>query len=347
MSNIEQKSKNSAHENLSGTTYRSGAAARLSGVPVETLRVWERRYGVTEPHRSARGQRLYSFDDVRRLGLIKQLVDAGNSIGAIAGLELQQLLAMSGAALVMPAPQSYGGSAQQALVRIALIGAHLRHSLLDLDQGKSLLSVTQTVLSLDQAATHLKDMVADIIIIELGEITAPGEQISLIRDVQQVCHAKAVLVLYRFSSSDAIRQLRQAACYVARIPSDIREVENLCHAALAQAQLSLNKPVKQLAAAPRNQDSKRLSQLPQRLLTDDTLAYIAKSAVSIHCECPRHLVELLQMLESFERYSAQCENQNDDDALIHRDLHHTAAHARSTLEQALVRVARAEGILLS
>ena len=67
-------------------TYRSGAAARLAGVPVETLRVWERRYGLTEPARSARGQRQYSLEDVRRLGLIKQLVDAGNAIGALAHL---------------------------------------------------------------------------------------------------------------------------------------------------------------------------------------------------------------------------------------------------------------------
>ena len=66
--------KSSANE--ANATYRSGAAARLSGVPVETLRVWERRYGVTDPSRSDRGQRQYSFEDVRRLGLIKQLVDA-------------------------------------------------------------------------------------------------------------------------------------------------------------------------------------------------------------------------------------------------------------------------------
>ena len=90
MNNESQKSS----ANDANSSYRSGAAARLSGVPVETLRVWERRYGVTDPTRSERGQRQYSFEDVRRLGLIKQLVDAGNSIGAVAHLDLQQLLGM-------------------------------------------------------------------------------------------------------------------------------------------------------------------------------------------------------------------------------------------------------------
>ena len=58
--------------------YRSGVAARLAGVPVNTLRVWERRYKVVGPSLSTGRQRLYSLADVRRLTLIKQLVDMGH-----------------------------------------------------------------------------------------------------------------------------------------------------------------------------------------------------------------------------------------------------------------------------
>ena len=44
---------------LSGTgQYRSGVAARLSGLHPETLRVWERRYAIVGPQRSDGGQRL-------------------------------------------------------------------------------------------------------------------------------------------------------------------------------------------------------------------------------------------------------------------------------------------------
>jgi len=66
--------------------YRTGAAARLAGLPVETLRVWERRYSLSDAERSERGQRLYSAEQVARLGLLKQLVDQGHSIGVLAGL---------------------------------------------------------------------------------------------------------------------------------------------------------------------------------------------------------------------------------------------------------------------
>ena len=53
--------------------HRSGAVARMLRMPVATLRVWERRYGLAQPVLSPGGQRLYSADDVRRLALIKQL----------------------------------------------------------------------------------------------------------------------------------------------------------------------------------------------------------------------------------------------------------------------------------
>ena len=60
-------------------------------MPVATLRVWERRYGLTQPELTPSGQRLYSADDVRRLALIKQLTDLGHAIGSLAPLDMPQL----------------------------------------------------------------------------------------------------------------------------------------------------------------------------------------------------------------------------------------------------------------
>ena len=50
---------------------------------------------------------------------------------------------------------------------------------------------------------------------------------------------------------------------------------------------------------------------------------------------------------SFERYSATCEVEQPDDAEEHRYLRATAASARMLFEDALVRLARAEGISIS
>jgi len=52
-------------------------AAELTGVPVATLRAWERRYGVVSPRRTAGGYRLYDDDAVDRLRAMRDLVGAG------------------------------------------------------------------------------------------------------------------------------------------------------------------------------------------------------------------------------------------------------------------------------
>jgi DNA-binding transcriptional MerR regulator/methylmalonyl-CoA mutase cobalamin-binding subunit len=58
--------------------------AERTGVSPTLLRAWERRYAVVEPARSEGGQRLYSDEQVDRLLLLRQIVDAGRSIGSIA-----------------------------------------------------------------------------------------------------------------------------------------------------------------------------------------------------------------------------------------------------------------------
>ena len=77
--------------------YRAGTAARLAGLPVETLRVWERRYRLSDVQRSEHGQRLYSVEHVERLALLKQLVDQGHAIGLLAELRPEELKTMLGA----------------------------------------------------------------------------------------------------------------------------------------------------------------------------------------------------------------------------------------------------------
>lgn len=73
--------------------YPIRAVSRLTGVSIDTLRAWERRYQAVTPTRDDRG-RLYSEADVLRLRLLNQAVRAGHGIGRVATLsdrELQRL----------------------------------------------------------------------------------------------------------------------------------------------------------------------------------------------------------------------------------------------------------------
>jgi DNA-binding transcriptional MerR regulator len=57
--------------------YTVGRAAELTGVPTSTLRKWEQRYGIVAPQRSRGNYRLYDDEAVRRLSVMRSLVDAG------------------------------------------------------------------------------------------------------------------------------------------------------------------------------------------------------------------------------------------------------------------------------
>ena len=64
--------------------YAIGTVARLTGLKPDTLRVWERRYGLGASHKSASGRRQYTQADLEHLQLVAALVGSGTRIGEIA-----------------------------------------------------------------------------------------------------------------------------------------------------------------------------------------------------------------------------------------------------------------------
>lgn len=70
-------------ENQNGWTgndepiYNIGVVSRMTGIPVATLRVWERRYKFPRAGRTAGGHRLYSEQELARLRWVKTTIDEG------------------------------------------------------------------------------------------------------------------------------------------------------------------------------------------------------------------------------------------------------------------------------
>ncbi|MBZ0290796.1 MAG: MerR family DNA-binding transcriptional regulator [Anaerolineae bacterium] len=61
--------------------YNIGIVSRMTGIPVATLRVWERRYGFPHSTRTPGGHRLSSEREVIRLRWVKARVDEGMQTG--------------------------------------------------------------------------------------------------------------------------------------------------------------------------------------------------------------------------------------------------------------------------
>jgi len=301
-------------------TYRSGVAARLAGLSVETLRVWERRYNLSDTTRSAHGQRLYTHEQVRHLGLLKQLVDQGHAIGVLAGLGVEQLNDL----LEPSAPQGGG----EISATVALVGEHLIQRIAA--SGTNALHIAGSSRRLEDALDKLAGVRADLLLVELAELD--GNAVAMIAAVRQAIAPSAVVVLYRFCASATIRELRDAGCLVSRVPPELGELVMLCRAALGGQRLKV-----------RPAD---LSPPPPRLNDKDLARITAAAGNLMSCECPRHLAEILMTVGSFERYSAQCASRNTKDAQLHRDLEIAAGRARVILETAMEKLAMAEGLPL-
>lgn len=66
--------------------YSIKAVSQATGLSVETLRAWERRYGVVVPKRDDLGRRAYSPEDVLRLRRLREATDRGHPISRLSQL---------------------------------------------------------------------------------------------------------------------------------------------------------------------------------------------------------------------------------------------------------------------
>ena len=67
----------------------------------------------------------------------------------------------------------------------------------------------------------------------------------------------------------------------------------------------------------------------------------------IHCECHKHLSSIISSLIGFEKYSSDCEDLNEKDRLLHKELETRATQARIIIELALRKVIKENAISYS
>ena len=67
--------------------YSIKAVSKATGLSVETLRAWERRYAIVSPLRDESGRRVYRPQDVLRLRKLKEGTERGHPISRLATLD--------------------------------------------------------------------------------------------------------------------------------------------------------------------------------------------------------------------------------------------------------------------
>jgi MerR family transcriptional regulator, light-induced transcriptional regulator len=314
--------------------YRSGEAARLAKMPVTTLRIWERRYGVVGPSKTASGQRLYSEDDVRRLTLIKLLVNRGHAIGAIARLDREQLQ------MLASRNGSEGGSSHAdhhapGEIRMAFVGAQLAQHQQNAGVELRPFGVTTltTFADLDDAhaATDDREHAAAFDALLVSVDSLQEDTATQIIALGGAVHAKAIAVVYGFGTGPAAEILRAAGVRLHREDESRTEFRQMLADLCERVHLQ-----------ERSGDEVVWSRVGRRY-DDSELEAMATRSSTIACECPRHLVELVMKLSAFERYSDACTSRSAQDAALHRYLGDVSNRACAMVEAALERVAREEG----
>lgn len=84
---MEIKTASKKMTKSSDTGFAIGSVERDTGISRDTLRVWERRYGFPSPKRNDKGERVYTVVDIRRLQIIRRLLDQGLRPGRVVPLE--------------------------------------------------------------------------------------------------------------------------------------------------------------------------------------------------------------------------------------------------------------------
>ena len=293
--------------------YRIGSVAALTGIAVERLRAWERRYGFSPAHKNGR-TRFYSVSQLERLKKIKHLIDRGQTVSSVINLNESQLnqrfsntetnktLASRRPELTPP--------------RVGLVGANL----LQLEQRQepsdrldivarwanlgALLDPTH-----QQAAPDV--LILQVPVLSLGEITK----------AQQVFPRCKVISAYQFATAAELSRCQAQDIPILKWPLDWREVEFTC---LEESKRHL-----------------KTTGYAKRLFSDEEL--IALSVGDGDPNRPtQHLVDAIHQVNALSAFLQSCAEENSAGGQTNEALGEAcsdAAYARAYLESALQSVA--------
>jgi MerR family transcriptional regulator, light-induced transcriptional regulator len=303
--------------------YRIGAVSRITGIALATLRMWERRYQLVGPRRSAAGGRLYSREDIARLGLIHAAVQAGHAIGTVAKLSDDELRERLGRA------ETQRTVAEGAPIRLAVAGPELPGLVGNAEVLDPAVRVIATGCDVDDVQDALGDQRVDVLLVELPHLS-PEHTDATVESIRRL-DARLTIVVYGFTSQKFLRRLDALNSLSIRAPADIPQILRLCRlGAPPEAGTTAEAPEDVARDAPRYSEAQL-----KRLMT---------MVSAVRCECPQQLSVLLASLYAFERYTRECGEQAAADAPAHKALGDAGLRARRHLEEALSRLLTAEGI---
>lgn len=314
-------------------TFGINTVSRMTGIPVDTLRMWERRYDAVVPQRSSDNKRRYTAADVARLRVFKNLVDLGHSIGSVARLPIEAL----NERLQVHAEMDDAQVATPDVTRrpgILVYGEELPFQVQGWTEALTALNITGTHTLYAEFENDAMNRKPDVLLIQCPSLQRDME--TRFRDLMRRTTAQRLVLVYTYASSTVIDRLNRQGIVTLRTPVTVENLHQAC-----QLQPNSNRDTPYAWFRLPDDDP-----VPPRRYNGENLASVMLLANRVRCECPQHMVDLIQRLGAFEAYSADCENRNIEDALLHSHLNRMAGKARGLVEDALERWLQIENIQL-
>jgi hypothetical protein len=305
--------------------YGIGTVARLTGLKPDTLRVWERRYGLGASRKSDTGRRQYTQADLEHLQLVAALIESGSRIGEIASSDRKTLE-------MLCRRQAGKGALPSAKARVLFVGPNLcdwiddhQGCLANVDASLARFPLSE----LDPEVLGL-DGGVDTLVVESPTLSsAQVERVEALRSELGDCR---VLLASRFHNEQWLREIEKRDITAIDLPPDP-----------ARLVFEIARTMAEKETAAGNADLGELVAVKPREFSPVELSAARSLRSMLDCECPQHISQLIAALADFEDYSASCSVENWQDAAVHACIYAYAGQARWLMERALKAVLEERG----
>ena len=297
-----------------------GVVSKLTGINPGTLRMWEKRYEGFSAKRSPGKSRLYDDSDIKRLRLVKKLLDNGYQPGKImhldiSGLEDKLKYLQDNSELVVTSSNSYN---------LILCGRPLLNPLGKTLSDKFKFKIVGSYQYIEDIALADLADIPNCLLFDVNTLTK--DNIDQIKLSIKKLKITGVVCLYEIAT---------------KFDVELAESEGF---ACIQRPCSEYEVVRAFKDVIGFSNGVPLNKINNLKYSEEQLSFISAIKSSVDCECPNHLSKIISGLVAFEKYSLDCKNTSVDDAFIHQQLYNSTAAARTIMEKALTKVLEYENI---
>ena len=299
--------------------YSIGTVSRLTGIKADTLRIWERRYGLGATKKSAGGRREYTQSDLEHLQIVAAMRTQGTRIGDICNLDRKTLEHM-----LRSSHNDDTATLPKLRPRVLFIGEALA-DWLDLHPG--CLANVSAFLSRTSAeaiisAPESSQPGFDAVFVQCSAID--HRTVIELKNLRRATNASQLVACASSVSSAWLNELKRIDVTMLSLPPN---PENLG--------TEINRSVIDLARNLGDTDTGELANAKPRQFSDRQLDQAWPIETPQASISPTQLSKLIKELNTFETLSSECPVDNWQDSAVNSCVYAYTNQARWLMEKAM------------